>query len=488
MTPPTSRTTNGPKNGQRIRACIYARISLARFGDTTKVDDQEQICRRLAAVKGWQVSDAHVFRDNSKSAWKADRKRPGWDAMLEVVTAGRVDAIIVYHGDRLVRAPRDLEDLIDLAQKRGILLASPIGTRDLGNHDDQFILRIEAAAAHREVAATSRRTKAANDRRAEQGYVRLGGRGGRAFGFEPDGLTIVDADAKMIREAARRVLLGEPVGVICRDLNARGYVTTTGGPWTHGTLKKLLLRPRLVGLVEHHGVIVGPAAWPAILPRETWEAVRAVLEHKAGGFGYATNARRHLLSGIAVCGSCGQTLAIRQAGRRRATSQGGASRSTLLSYGCVNDLCGGKVNRVAHHLDTYVTGATIALLNNPKVRRRMSAGDTARAAKLVTKLAELQARREQVLAEFADDPDMAADVLRVTVKRLDGQMVDVRAQIVATQKPTVLDGLWGIDDDGWEALGLSRQRAAVSSLLKITVLSARRGPGFDPSTVRLDPV
>ncbi len=233
-------------------AAIYCRISLSRFGDTIKVDDQERICRGVAAARGWQTSDTHVYKDNSVSAWRRDRKRPGWDDMLAAVERHEVNAIIVYHGDRLIRQPWDLELLLRLADDRRIQLASATGQRDLSNEDDRFIVRIEAAAACREVAATSRRLKTYFERRAGEGYVRLGGRGGRAYGFEPDGLTVRETDAEVIREVADRILSGEAVSAICRDLNTRGLRTSTGGEWAHGSLSKLMQRPRLAGLVARH--------------------------------------------------------------------------------------------------------------------------------------------------------------------------------------------------------------------------------------------
>jgi DNA invertase Pin-like site-specific DNA recombinase len=199
-------------DGHPITAAIYCRISLARFGDTIKVDDQEKVCRDLAAARGWRVADDYVFKDPNRSAWRRDRKRPQWDLMLAAVERRDVNAIIVYHGDRLIRQPWDLELLLRLADERRVQLASPTGERDLGNPDDRFILRIEAAQACRESDNTSRRLKWHYDKQAVKGIVRLGGRGGRAFGFEPDGVTVREEDAAMIREAAGRILDGESVG------------------------------------------------------------------------------------------------------------------------------------------------------------------------------------------------------------------------------------------------------------------------------------
>lgn len=460
-----------------LRAAIYCRISLSRFGDTTKVDDQEKVCRQIARQRGWTVADQHVFKDNSVSAWRRDVRRPGWEAMLQAIRDKQLDAIVVYHGDRLIRQPWDLELLLDLA-KQGILLASPTGDRDLSNPDDQFVLRIEAAMACREVENTSRRLKAQYDRLAEKGIVRLGGRGGRAFGFEPDGLTVRESDAQIIREVARRILTGEPIGAIARDLNTRGVTTTTGGPWDHGSLKKLMMRPRLAGLVARHGRIIGPAAWPAILDSGTWETVRATLENKAAAFDYATNARRYLLSGIALCGSCEQPLVVRH-----------NTRPGLTGYGCVNPRCPRKVHRAIHHLDTYVVGAAVALLNDPKVRERMQPAATEDTAPLVDQLNEQMASRERWLVAAADDPDLGPDILRVTLRRIDARIAELKDRIAAANRPTVLDGLWGIDLSGWELLGLHRQRTVIASLMRIRVYAAgRRGPGFDPKTVKLEPL
>lgn len=463
-----------------VRAAAYCRISLARHGDTVKVDDQERLCRKVARQRGWSVADRHVFKDNSRSAWQRNRKRPGWDAMLAAVKAGEIDAIIVYHGDRLIRAPFDLEVLLDLARDQGIRLASPTGERSLDNADDQFILRIEAAAQHREVAATSRRMKGHFERRAEQGLVRLGGRGGRATGFQPDGIRHNRRDVRFIRECAGRVLAGEKVGSICRDVNGRGWRTPAGNLWDHGALKRMLLRPRLAGLLPHR-LGLRPAAWKPILDRDVWEAVCGVLERKAAGFPYVSNARRYLLSGIALCGTCGQPLALRHNTRS----------DSLRGYGCINAGCALKVHRSIRHLDAYVTGVVLGLLADDGVRARLQ---PAADADLAGKLARLEARREALLAAFADDDEAGPDVIRGTVGPLSRRIEALRAEVAAQRASHALDEFWSIDLDGWRRVGaapggLARQRAVVAALVRVTVFpSGRRGPGFDPSSVSVDVV
>ncbi len=466
-----------------IRACIYCRLSLARFGDTANVDEQERIGRGLAAARDWTVADGHVYKDNSKGAWRHDRKRPGWDAMLAAIERGEIDAIVVYHGDRLMRQPWDLEVLLGLADRRRIQLASVTGHRDLSSEEDRFILRIETAAACREVASTSRRLKTYYGRRAEEGVVRLGGRGGRAFGFEPDGLTVREADAEMIREVADRILQGEPVGAICRDLNSRGFRTTTGGEFAHGSLSKLMQRARLAGLVSHHGRIVGPAAWPAILDRDTWEQVCAALSGKARVLGFTpSNVARYWLSGIAECGSCDETLVARH--NRRGPQ--------LMGYGCINKACRRKVHRAIRHVDPYVEGLVVTLLGDPRIRERLV---PATQPHLTEELGRLEARRRQRIARFAelaatsDDDDPEAEGLRAAVAVIDERMVAIRAELGASAAARTLDGLFGVSLEEFQGLPLARRRAVVRVLVRVRVLSTgRRGPKFDPSGVELTPL
>src|SRR5262249_674363 len=139
------------------------------------------------------------------------------------------------------------------------------------------------------------------------------------------------------------------------------------------TLRKMLGRPRYAGLMPDG---VSPAAWQAILDQETWQAVCAVLEAKAAGFGYTTNARTWLLSGIARCGACGSGLQSRGEGfRAHAGGKQCVQRSCgkehhwqrapqLTGYGCVKPGCR-KVQRNARLLDEYVITRVLAKLGDP---------------------------------------------------------------------------------------------------------------------------
>lgn len=459
-----------------VRAAIYCRLSLAYMGDTTKVEDQERLCRELCAQREWTVVEGMgypeqngAYVDNSRSAWQRSVRRPGWEAMLADVEAGRITAIVAYHGDRLVRQPRDLEKLIDLAEGKGIKLANPTGTRNLDNRDDRVMARVIAAFAENEAAALSDRRKAQYERWRRDGRVRPGGRGGRAYGFATDGITHMPAEIAIIEEAALRVLYGEPVGVICRDINARGARMPTGRPFDHGAMKKMLMRPRLAGLMPDG---VHEAAWKPVLDRATWEAVCAVLQAKAAGFGYATNARKYLLSGIAHCSACGSRLQIRMESRR----------THLTGYGCVKPGCR-KVQRSRELLDEYVITRVLAKLGdpgNPEARVPAAPG----LAGEFRALAMQRAETETAIADHA-----AGGALPILLRRLesiDGRLAELRELARGDAHARLLSSHAGMTRDQWDGLPLATRRALVMACFTVTVLPAsKRGPGFRTEDVRL---
>lgn len=454
-----------------VPAGIYTRLSLAIMGDTTKVEDQERISREVCAQRDWEP--AAVYTDNNTSAWQRNRRRPGWDAMLADVEAGKIGAIVVYHGDRLVRQPYDLETLINLAYGRGIKLASPTGTRDLSNDDDLFILRIEVAAKCLESASTSRRKKNQHARWRREGKVRTGGRGGRAFGFARDGITHIRPETLYIGQGAGRILAGEGAGQIAVFLNSRYMTTPAGNPFTHGAVRKMYARPRYAGLMPDGEQ---KAAWEPVLDRETWESVRAMLSHRAAGFAYATNSRRYLLSGIALCGTCGHPVAIRHSTRSE----------SLRGYGCINAACPRKLHRSVEHLDTVLNGLMPEWLSSPELAALIRQAPEPAVAAEITALEKRKAEAEAQLENLAGHPGLDPARAVRAIASFDERIAAVRERIAAAPGRRLLAQYQGLSREQWKALPLAVRRGLVAASFRITILPSRRGPGFDPESVRIE--
>ena len=61
-------------------------------------------CDDLAKRRGWTVVERYV--DADLSAWKG-KQRPEYARLVEEIEAGLIDALVVYHADRLKHVPED---------------------------------------------------------------------------------------------------------------------------------------------------------------------------------------------------------------------------------------------------------------------------------------------------------------------------------------------------------------------------------------------
>lgn len=478
------------------RAGIYCRLSYAPDGSVEKVERQEADCRELATRMTWPVDDHHVYVDNSRSAWQRNRKRPAWDRMLADLETGAIDSIIVWHGDRLMRQPHDLERLISIADRGGVRIASIAGTRDLDSPDDRFILRIEVAAQCRESDSTSRRilrTMAANR---ERGRTQRGGR--RPFGYgvqvgtkektnpqtgETVEVPVYDTDqpnpreARYERDVADRLLAGQSQAGVIAWLREEGVTTTEGAPMNARALRHILLAPRIAGLIEHDGQLY-EAVWPANLSRETWEDIRAYYRRSAAENPYQGRERRYLLSGVAECYDCHGTV--------RTKPSGGRNRRTARLYHCWQKGCQ-KVARSVSHLDAYVEGRTVRLLQDPQFTEQLlSVADRPDVAAEIATLERRRADTREQLDALADHPDVDVTVAVTGLASFDRRLQELRSQLAATSQQRMLLRMAGISREAWEAEPVDIRSATVAALWQIEILPAtHRGPGFSPSSVRL---
>jgi len=455
-----------------VRAAIYCRISPTKENKEEKLERQEADSRAVCDRNGWLVEG--VFIDPSRSAWMRNRKRPGWDQMLEGVRDGEFDAIVIYHGDRLIRQPWDLELLLSLASEKGIRLASPTGARNLDNADDRFILRIEAAQACKASDDTSRRVKRAKSSLREQGIATLGRT--RAFGRELDG-SIIEAEAELIRDVFERIIAGEPVASLWHEWSFDGVPAVKAAQWRYGSFRQMLQRPDLAGLVAYQGKPVGEATnLRAIVGREQWDAVQTILGNTAAKYDRQPRPRKHLLSGIAVCSGCDQTV------------NANATVSGVMRYRCIWPACPRPTSRNMTLLDEYVIGNVLRRLADDRVWERIAANRAAAAddgGRARADLEALRARREQVAEEFADDDEMDPALLRKMLARLDERIGQAQARLGGNRASSVLDGLQNLDRPGWDGLALGRRRSVVRELVTVKLFPSAKGPSFDVKSVEV---
>lgn len=441
---PTRGTPSTTVAGQP--AAIYCRISQADDDDQTGVDRQERICREIAERRGLVINPAHVFVDNSRSAWSRKRKRPGWDRLLDDARDRSFRHIIAYHPDRLMRQPRDLEELLQVSDDQAITLHGEANRRDLSDPDDRFILRIEVAHACRSSDDTSRRLKSAMQDRARDGKPQGGM---RRFGYTKDGLTIVEDEAEIVREVFDRYLKGEGASPLAKDLTLRGIRTAGGKAWSAGTVRGLLDSRHVAGIRMHQGEEVGPGTWPAIIDAGVWAEVRARREFRSATHKEALSKPRqryYLLRGLVLCGRCG-------------TLMSGTAKTAGPAYQCNrrgrNDekKCSRAI--VAPTLEDFVSDAAVKLLSELRVDGRLASSNLAEG---VAEEVEDDQRQLAELNEMWTAKELSTAEYRKMRKEITDRIAKAQRKVVI--RPMVLlDGLTGTGARAaWDAEEMTNER------------------------------
>ena len=109
-----------------------------------------------------------MFTDNDCRA-TSGKARPQYQKMMAALDAGTLDALVCWDVDRLTRSPRELEDVVDLAERRGVQLASVGGEIDLATPQGRLTARIKGSVAKHESEQLSRRVTRKMAERAEAG-------------------------------------------------------------------------------------------------------------------------------------------------------------------------------------------------------------------------------------------------------------------------------------------------------------------------------
>jgi DNA invertase Pin-like site-specific DNA recombinase len=434
-----------------VRAGVYARISSDRDGEALGVERQLTDCRKLCSERGWTIVAEYV--DNNLSASAEGVTRPEYERLLEDIANRELDSVAVWDLDRLTRQPLQLEQFVRTCEQAGMTRLALIGGNvDIGTGDGLLVARIKGAVAAEESRKTGQRIRRKHQELAEKGLYHGGG--ARPFGFEPDGVTIREDEAALIREAAGRILKGGTLYGIRKDWTERGVPTVSGKPWSVQSIRRTLIRPRIAGLRQHQGEVLGEAVWPAILDKETWDAVCVVLTDPSRR--QPPPSRKYPLRGVLVCGECGRALvAVPRRDRR--------------IYGCRKDSGGcGHVAISAPRVETYVTTVIIALADVPGLREELSreaARDVDQVRVLVTQNAADEAKLAQLGDDYADGALPRDEWLRLT-KRIRDRVEARSTQLASLRGQSALGRLNGRVHDGWDDMSTEDQRATILSLVR----------------------
>lgn len=423
------------------RAVIYVRISVDR-DDQLSTDSQERTAREYATARGWDVVAVEV--DKGRSAFKEGR-RPGLDRAMRLLRDGAADTLIVWKLDRFVRSVAQFGKLWRELERHGSSFVSVTDAFDTTTAMGRAMLQIAVVFAELESGIKSERIEAWHEERTLSGATPTGP---RPYGFQrvDGGLEVDETEAAEIRSAASRLLSGESVSAIVRDMNERGLTTGRGSVWRQRTLNHVLTSPTTAGLREVEGVM-RPGRWDGILDRDTWDRVRALLSDPRRRLSPGPG-RRHLLSGRLTCGRCGGVM------RPRNHGQG-------MRYGCTGTGCALSVPMA--ETDRLITSSVLELIDRDAWSRLRSA-QTAPGVDVDALNAELEQ-----LADLYGRGEITFDEWQVARRGITSRTA--RSDVMPVDLPDVVDL-----GSSWEGLPLEARQLVIDAVVeKVTVAPGQRG-------------
>lgn len=459
-----------------MEAILYARVSSDPSGHGVSVSKQDAENREVCARMGWPIVASFCDNDASASRY-ATKGRPEYEQMRNSLGPGRV--LVARESSRFYRDLAVYVSLRDLCAERGAKWCYGGRVFDLTRGDDRFATGLDALLAEREADLIRERIL-----KGQIANLKAGRQHGRVpYGYRlvlnnETGLNDRELDqeqAPILQEAARRVLAGESLRSIETELIERGV-------WkARGQLRKRLLNPTYAGFRTSRGEIVREGKWPPIFTPGQFQALSALLRSDQHAVSHRGTKPKHLLTGIAVCGVCGEKV-IR--GKNGATASAKRRFEPYEIYCCPKR----HVGRLIERVDVFVEEFLIFELSQPDVLKRMSAPQEPEEPEeeVGPSAAELEKRLEGFAIEAAAGR-ISPEMLGRIEAQLKAQILEAETRESARKRvlPAVLRELAGPDArDKWEALEVPDKREALRNFAVVTIDRVRSRWGGVGVTVK----
>lgn len=491
---PTVQQVKGP-----TRWILYARISLDANGDEVSTDEQMfEMDERFEGDEGAVV--AARFRDKHRSASRyAKRSRELYQEAFRLLAEGEADAILFWDMDRLLRQPRELEDLIDLCDPRmggrNIIVQQHTSAVpfDLLSADGRAHARGVVTAAARESDKISERVKRSRRRRRREGLPAPTA----AYGW--DSTTQINAaEAVEVRAMVGRVLGGEALNTIARSLNERSVPCKSAtqrrqahlapAKWAASNVKAVLTTPRNYGLLRHPDGTIEPGSFHGICAASEFHAVERALADRSRR---QRPRRLTLLTRLVHCATCGTPML-----RNTSVSYSGEARTVLACKGVEGrrSACGGHTSIDSDAVDSLITEAVVGWVDEMDLAAHLGPTANLDVATLQGALLALEAKLQEATAKWLlpdEDPGHwdydRYDAVALMVK---DQKEDLLARLATATARSVLGpfaGQPGALRDAWGPMSVEVRREVIMEALDLRHVRIEVEPRATRLTRKWDP-
>ena len=341
---------------RRLKVAAYCRVSTDKEDQKSSIRIQKEHFSSVAAQhEDWLF--VGVYADIVSGTKK--EKRPQLQRLLADCAAGRVNLVLTKSVSRFARNTTDLLEMVRSLTAKGTDISFERENIDTRTMDSEFLLTILASLAEDESHSISANCRWGLQKRFENGTYRAAS---APYGYDlvNGNYAVNELEAEIVKEIFSRALAGEVLRQIAADLNARRIRTKRDGEtwkgkvvhpeWTGYSISTILKNVSYTGdqilqkcytdssfrmrrndgqypqfyLEEHHPAIIDRETFeavqkmmegnqfyleehhPAIIDRETFEAVQKMMEGNRKG--PQSEKQYTALSGMLTCGCCGASL------------------------------------------------------------------------------------------------------------------------------------------------------------------------------------
>jgi DNA invertase Pin-like site-specific DNA recombinase len=244
------------------RTAIYTRVSTPGQKDTTSLPEQLRLDREKAEQLGWDVSEAHIYREVESGS---DLYRPEMERLWWAIERREIDGLVIDVLDRLSRDEGDVGAVYHHADRYGVTIE--LSTEDKDETEKGRAMRtLTGMMARMERVEIMRRTQRGKRKRATDGKLLPGAT--PLYGYlwsdpvkKARAAYIVDPEtACIVVRIWERIADGVPIRALARELNADGIPTPAQVLAARGQLPKVR-DPETGDLVERDPLEIAAMRW-----------------------------------------------------------------------------------------------------------------------------------------------------------------------------------------------------------------------------------
>lgn len=314
-----------------IVAC-YVRVSTENQLENYSIEEQIERLKLYCMSKDYIVYNMYI--DGGYSG--GNMERPALKQLLNDVTTGKINAVLVYKLDRLSRSQKDTLTIIeDNFLKNGVDFISLNENFDTSTPFGKAMIGILSVFAQLEKDQITERFTMGRIGRSKAGYYHGGSTAPTGYDYIDGKLIVNPVTSEQVQDVYKLFLNGKSINAIQR------FMHKTYGGWNSATLVLNVLRNSVyVGMVKFKGKEYKGIHEP-IVSQEQFDRVQQYLNSDERENGKRTSQKTpfkagFVLSGLIFCKRCGAKFSAEH-GNYTCYSRSKTSKKHIKDPNCKND-------------------------------------------------------------------------------------------------------------------------------------------------------